>query len=873
VKLDQVALATLARENPEYAATVARDYRRAMITLARKDPSYFCAYVLKNEKDGGQIYQHPDHELIQKAIMESSRTAIWTHPGCGKCSTRGTPILLASGAWAPVEALAEWTKVLTWDAHSDALKVVTARSTPDGIKPVVELDFADGRSQRVTLNHPLMGTDLLWRRADGFQVGDSVVCLRRLDLPLEMLTLEKDLPDDEAEILGYLLAGRVLRTGSVQLRTMGGSTKWSDRRKRLLGSAGWERIPVTRVDGAAITFGNKQGVMHPGAFLKLWAAVDAEGWPIGVSDAVYCLPRRALERLLSAFFSAAFMDLPDKRRRPMAATVGRDDDFVPHMVGHVRRELLLTIQRLLLRVGATAKVQRLRSLVDVSLVTFKQLLGQRDRGMKPWKITLDTGEYGHFWPGRMAAPEEPLIRSVMITGTRVVVEPQETWAVEVQETEHSFLADGVMHHNTNQVSIGHVLWRIGKDPNTAIAIMTNTGALANRIIGTLKTYIAESLEFRDVFPNVKPGEKWSESMLTVSRDTIRKDPTVQAVGLTGSIVGSRLDGLVIDDIDDIDSTHTLGARDATEAKVRKQALTRINDGGWAVAIGNVWHEDDCMHRLVKSNWKALRFPLLVPDKQGGLVSRDPDTFSEDRIIGIRDDDVGPVEFQRLYLLQARIDGEQRFRSEWVDTALRKGAGLSLCTEGLIKVPSGCRTITGVDLGVKQSVSSDPTAVITILEMPQGGDKVEYQILNIIKGRWNAQEIMDRVTEQQRLFRSEVWVESNGAQSFLIQLLNLNGSGIPVSAFWTGKNKYDPAYGVESIAAEMAMERWWIPSFNGNREGLEPEVHLLIQEMEAYMPGNHTGDCLMALWIARESARMSRNKNKGTVEYGRLRLRR
>jgi hypothetical protein len=177
------------------------------------------------------------------------------------------------------------------------------------------------------------------------------------------------------------------------------------------------------------------------------------------------------------------------------------------------------------------------------------------------------------------------------------------------------------------------------------------------------------------------------------------------------------------------------------------------------------------------------------------------------------------------------------------------------------------------LGVKKKASSDPTAVITVLEIPTSKERSDYQLLNIEFGRWNAHEIMEKIAEQQRLFNSEVWVESNGAQDMLIQLMNMSGRSCKVNAFYTGRNKYDPMYGVESLANELAMGCWTIPSWEGNLESAEPEVKQLCDEMYAYMPNKHTGDLLMALWIAREGARTSKSKSDNKVEFGRIRLRR
>lgn len=449
-----------------------------------------------------------------------------------------------------------------------------------------------------------------------------------------------------------------------------------------------------------------------------------------------------------------------------------------------------------------------------------------------------------------------------------------TKCISVDSPDQTYLATRsyTVTHNSNQVAIGHLLWRIGKDPNASFGIMCNSERMAAKILRSIKAYIMESLELRDVFPHLKPGDQWSESAISVERDTFRKDPTVQAISLRGKFVGARLDGLVMDDVDNVDTTLNQSARDDTERRVRTQAISRLGDVGWAVAIGNVWHEGDLMHRLAKTGWKELRFPVM---NEVTGESNDPERFPLERIYAIRDEDQGPIEFQRLYMLKARIDGEQRFRKEWVELALQKGKQQVLLTEGLPKIPSGCRTITGVDLGVKKKASSDPSAITTILEIPQDGPgQCEYILLNIQKGRWNAQEIMDKVREEQRLFASKVYVESNGAQDFLIQLMNLKGGApIAIEPFNTGRNKYDPMYGVESIAGEMAMGKWTIPSWDGTLESAEDEVRALAEEMLAYTPGNHTGDVLMSLWIAREGARLSRKTVESRVEFGRLRLRR
>jgi len=807
----------------------------------------------------------PDHSFLM------GETYTVTH----NCEKRNAKILCADGTWIKVQDMVEPTKLLTWDEHTGKLVEVTGQAHDNGLKHTLAIQLSNGAVLNVTENHPIRAADLSWVRADQLVVGQHVVALGHLDL--QDSQTEQTLPEDEAEILGYLLAGRVWRNESVVVRNINRSERWAARRKELFERAGWTLAPYKQ--HSHVVTATASAAMTPAMFLASLAIIE-RGWPVDLKPEVWKLPTKTVQRVLSGFFACAYFS-PDGGRKstgcPIGGTYGLGDNRVPAYVGHPYQPVLETVRKLLLRCGVTANIR--------PWVAHKRV-GRRGYG-GIWKgstrsydrrfqvLSVPQGQVEFFWPTARRYNRPSLLCMVTVTSITRSAVPVQTYGVEVQEHQHSYISEGVLVHNTNQISIGHVLWRIGRDPNTAIAIMCNTSEMATRIVSSIKGYITHSPEFKDVFPEIRPGETWAGNKFTVVRETLRKDPTVQAVGLTGNIVGARLDGLVIDDIDNVDSTLTEASRAQTEQRVRKQGISRLSADGWAVGIGNVWHEKDCLHRLAASGWHTMRYPVLVPSKDdpSELVSANPVMFPMERIYQIRDFDQGPIEFERLYMLKARIDGEQRFKVEWIERALELGKQQILLRDGLPKIPGGCRTVTGVDLGVKPKSKNDPTVITTVLEVPKGDKQYDFQILNIVKGRWNAQEIMDKIKEQQRLFASEVWVESNGAQDFLIQLMNMSGMSYKVNAFRTGMNKYDPMFGVEAIAAEMAMGRWWLPTWDGTREGCEEEIDELIEEMLAYQPNNHTGDLLMSLWIARDGARQSRQKIAGKVEFGRLNLRR
>jgi hypothetical protein len=71
--------------------------------------------------------------------------------------------------------------------------------------------------------------------------------------------------------------------------------------------------------------------------------------------------------------------------------------------------------------------------------------------------------------------------------------------------------------------------------------------------------------------------------------------------------------------------------------------------------------------------------------------------------------------------------------------------------------------------------------------------------------------------------------------------------------------------VESLAVELANAKWIIPS---DEDGtVHPEIDAWINEMLYYNPQGHTGDRLMAAWIAREYSR----KIKPKIKFKRLDL--
>ena len=431
---------------------------------------------------------------------------------------------------------------------------------------------------------------------------------------------------------------------------------------------------------------------------------------------------------------------------------------------------------------------------------------------------------------------------------------------------------------TAQMAIGRTIWEIGRNRNIRIAIVSNTYHQAETSVKAIGEYISTNEMVRTVFPNLQKGEPWTSNQITVVRPVIAKDPTLQACGVHGNILGARLDLIILDDVLDYENTLTARQRQDLWDWFHSTLAGRLTRRGRVIAIGTAWHPEDLLHRFEKMpGWHCIRTP--VQDKHGKPSW--PEVWPRDRIDGWKLDN-GPLEFARQLLCKARDDSESRFKQTWIDESLKLGDGLrpvqsaeELGTiEGLLapwsedkpdeeeleealdgaarilsdNEPLPGRFYTGVDLAIQKHDAADETVLFTIYVRPEDGKR---QVCEVLAGKWSGPEIVQKIFNAHDRFGSICIVENNSAQDFILQFAREANRSIPILPFTTGKNKAHPEFGVESLAAEFAAGKWIIPNTGGR---CEPQIREWLQELLYYDPRGHTGDRLMGAWFAREAAR-------------------
>ncbi|MDQ3222060.1 MAG: hypothetical protein M3Q75_01065 [Gemmatimonadota bacterium] len=138
-------------------------------------------------------------------------------------------------------------------------------------------------------------------------------------------------------------------------------------------------------------------------------------------------------------------------------------------------------------------------------------------------------------------------------------------------------------------NMNYATWRICKDPNVRIIIVSKSLGMAKKFLGGIKQRLTGN-QFRDLQVAFAPegGWKGSEGSWTATeiyvsgRGSGEKDPTVQALGVGGQIYGARADVVICDDVVDLGNA---GMWESQTNWLGQEAITRLTPDGHMIILG------------------------------------------------------------------------------------------------------------------------------------------------------------------------------------------------------------------------------------------------------------------------------------------------
>ena len=416
--------------------------------------------------------------------------------------------------------------------------------------------------------------------------------------------------------------------------------------------------------------------------------------------------------------------------------------------------------------------------------------------------------------------------------------------------------------------LAYCAWVIGLDPTIRIVLVSKNKDKAAQLLSML-VKIMTSPFYREVFPDRTIQGANVHTLKVNGWDG--RNPTVQAYQFKGApITGNRVDIAIFDDILDAMNTRTEELREDYFNFYKNTFISRLTDRGQVIFISNSWHPRDLLHRLKnESGWSYRRYPIWKKGPDGGMVSIWPTQWPLRRILQRKSEFADDIRyFERVYECIAIDDTATVWDPAWIRIAESQGAGLRMVRSLNEAQGEFFRSVSiGVDLATARPTSRNMTdeSAFVVEGYRHDGKK---RLLCVESGRLHGPQIVAKIRDlRQRFYPASPWVETTGSQIFIADYCKVPGPNgedpIAVRCFeTTAQRKYDSRFGVEALGTEMSAGLHVFP----NVEQGDPyyvEYQKLKANMLQYDPGGHTGDRLMAFWIANEGLRLGSGAPKVT----------
>lgn len=116
------------------------------------------------------------------------------------------------------------------------------------------------------------------------------------------------------------------------------------------------------------------------------------------------------------------------------------------------------------------------------------------------------------------------------------------------------------HAKSTTITVNYVLWRIIKNPDIKIIVVSKAQRLAEQFLLQIKERLTNP-EYDQLQADFAPGGGWKDGSVSwkanqfyiSGRGSEAKDPTVQAIGMRGQVYGARSDLIIVDDA--VDNTN------------------------------------------------------------------------------------------------------------------------------------------------------------------------------------------------------------------------------------------------------------------------------------------------------------------------------
>jgi len=227
------------------------------------------------------------------------------------------------------------------------------------------------------------------------------------------------------------------------------------------------------------------------------------------------------------------------------------------------------------------------------------------------------------------------------------------------------------HGKTSLVG-AYIIWRIIRDPDIRILIVTISQDKADEMMSFIKHHLEENQKLIELFGDQRGySGVWTRSALKVRRagksGFAHKEPTVTVLGITSSMVGGHYDIIVLDDITDQRNSRTEHRRRELIRWYNQTLVPMLEPEGKIITIGTRWNEKDIYDYLSRDpSFTTKRYQAII-DREKKIVLW-PERYSYEKLKAI-ERSIGSISFELQYQNNIIMDKNSPIRGEWLQNSI------------------------------------------------------------------------------------------------------------------------------------------------------------------------------------------------------------
>ena len=449
------------------------------------------------------------------------------------------------------------------------------------------------------------------------------------------------------------------------------------------------------------------------------------------------------------------------------------------------------------------------------------------------------------------------------------------------------------HAKSTTITVNYAVYRIAKNPNIRIMVVSKTQAMAQKFLLSIKERLTHPrykdlhLAFGPPGGYEKNSNSWKQDLIYVSSDSRNsgeKDPTVQAIGIRGHIYGSRADLIIMDDCVDHTNAHEY---EKQIDWIQSEVMSRIdNDGGKLLVVGTRLRPRDLYSELRDpmrypdeqspwtyfaqpavlefaddpKNWVTLWAKTNIPPNSG---NKEPDSDGlydkwTGEALSKRRSRISPNLWAMVYQQQQVVE-DSAFPVDAIKGVINASRNIGRIPKNIHGVrPEGMDGLVIV-AGLDPAMAGYTAAVCIGLDI---STQKRYLLDVSNKPGMTPDGIRDLIKEWTDKYAVSEWrVEKNAFQAMLTQDREvrdyLSSRGATLREHHTGQNKWDTDFGVASLTTLFQ-------GYKDNAASIEfPSTHQseglksLIEQLVTWYPDapkSQKTDCVMEFWFAELACR-------------------